>query len=85
MGKEVTAMKRALSVVLALAALVIALAPAAFASEAELSDIQRPVDAQITQSPPVLAAPSVGVLPGSQAVTEEQQITLEDFRSKENL
>ncbi len=67
-------MKRALSVVLALAALVISLAPAAFASEAELSEIQRPVDAVITQYPQDQQAPSVGGLAGSEAVTEEQII-----------
>lgn len=68
-------MKRALNVVLALAALVISLAPAAFASEAELSEIQRPVDAVITQYPPQYQqSPSVGGLAGSEAVTEEQII-----------
>ena len=68
-------MKRAMNVVLALAALVISLAPAAFASEAELSDIQRPVDAVITQYPPQYEqSPSVGGLAGSATVTEEQMI-----------
>ena len=68
-------MKRTLSVVLALAALVIPLAPAAFASEVELSDIERPVDAAITQSP---QSAYVGGLPGSESVTEE--IWLEPLR-----
>ena len=68
-------MKRTLSVVLALAALVILLAPAAFASEVELSDIERPVDAAITQYPQSL---NVGGLPGSESVTEE--IWLEPLR-----
>jgi hypothetical protein len=67
-------MKRVLNVVLALAALVISLTPAAFASEAELSDIQRPVDAVITQYPQYQESPSVGGLAGSAAVTEEQTI-----------
>jgi hypothetical protein len=58
--------------VLALAALVITLAPAAFASEAELSDIQRPVDAAITQYPQYQLSPSTGGLSGSESVTEEQ-------------
>ena len=68
-------MKRTLRVVLALAALVILLAPAAFASEVELSDIERPVDAAITQYPQF---PTVGGLPGSESVTEE--IRLEPLR-----
>lgn len=44
-------MKRTFSAVLAVAALVILLASAAFAGEAELSEIQRPVDASTLYLP----------------------------------
>jgi hypothetical protein len=72
-------MKRAISVVLALA-LSIVLVPAAFASEAELSDIERPVDAAITQYP---QSSNGGALAGGEAVTEpvdEEQIWVEPLR-----
>ncbi len=66
-------MKGMFSTVLTLLALAIPLAPAAFASEAELSEIERPVDAAATQYPQYSN-------PGGSAMSEavlEEQVLLE--------
>lgn len=59
-------MRRTISIVLALA-LPILVAPAAFASEAELSDIERPAAAV-----QVLPYPGAGGLAGSASVTQQR-------------